>query len=70
MAATPADRNTPPTEKLTVPEVCEELKIERSTFYHWRQTNQAPRCIRLPNGKIRVERADLDEWVASMKDAA
>lgn len=63
------DRNND-SDKLTIPEVCEELKIERSTFYYWRQINKAPRCIRLPNGKIRVERADLTAWVAALKDAA
>ncbi|MEV4704532.1 helix-turn-helix domain-containing protein [Actinoplanes sp. NPDC049316] len=70
MAATPADRNPAPTDKLTVPQVCEELNIERSTFYHWRQTHQAPRCIKLPNGQIRVLRSDLDAWIDGMKEAA
>lgn len=63
------DRNND-SDKLTVPEVCEELKIQLSTFYYWRQTNKAPRCIRLPNGKIRVERADLTAWVEELKEAA
>jgi predicted DNA-binding transcriptional regulator AlpA len=69
MTPVPADRNTG-SDKLTIPEVCAELQIERSTFYYWRQTRQAPRCIRLPNGKIRVQRADLDAWIENMKDAA
>ena len=33
---------------LTLPEVCEELHVSRSTFYDWRQKGRAPRCIKLP----------------------
>ena len=69
MAPAPPDRNTG-NDKLTIPEVCEELRVERSTFYYWRQTHKAPRCIKLPNGQVRVERADLDAWLESRKDEA
>lgn len=57
-------------ESLTIPEVVAELKVSRSTFYYWRQTGKAPRCIKLPNGEIRVRRRDLDLWLESMEDAA
>ena len=50
-------------EKLTVRELCAELKISRSTFYDWRQKGRGPRCIRLPNGDLRIRRHDLDEWL-------
>lgn len=50
-------------EKLTVRELCAELKISRSTFYDWRQKGRGPRCIRLPNGDLRIRRCDLDEWL-------
>lgn len=50
-------------EKLTVHELCTELKISRSTFYDWRQKGRSPRCIRLPNGDLRIRRRDLDEWL-------
>ncbi|MDD7931382.1 helix-turn-helix transcriptional regulator [Actinomycetospora straminea] len=50
-------------EKLTVEQVCDELQVARSTFYQWRQLGKAPKCIRLPNGAIRVRRADLDAWL-------
>jgi excisionase family DNA binding protein len=50
-------------EKLTVRELCAELKISRSTFYDWRQKGRGPRCIRLPNGDLRICRRDLDEWL-------
>jgi predicted DNA-binding transcriptional regulator AlpA len=50
-------------EKLTLAEVCAELRIERSTFYDWRAKGRAPRCLKLPNGEIRVTRRDLDAWL-------
>lgn len=57
-------------EQLTVDQFCEELQVARSTFYQWRQVGKAPRCLRLPNGAIRVRRDDLDAWLASLSDAA
>ncbi|ROO90598.1 AlpA family transcriptional regulator [Actinocorallia herbida] len=48
---------------LSVPIVCAELGITRSTFYDWRAKGNAPRCVKLPNGCIRVRRADLDLWL-------
>jgi predicted DNA-binding transcriptional regulator AlpA len=50
-------------EHLTVTEICAELKIARSTFYDWRAKGRAPRCLRLPNGDLRVSRGDLDAWL-------
>lgn len=55
---------------LTITDVCDELGIARSTFYDWRASKKAPRCIKLPNGSIRVRRADFDEWLKSHEDAA
>lgn len=57
-------------EQLTVDQLCDELQIARSTFYQWRQVGKAPRCVRLPNGAIRVRRDDLDAWLAALADAA
>lgn len=57
-------------EQLTVDQLCEELQVARSTFYQWRQVGKAPRCIRLPNGAIRVRRDDLDAWLAALVDVA
>ncbi len=56
--------------RLTIPEVLAEVKVSRSTFYQWRATGQAPRCTKLPNGEIRVLRADLDDWWDNLGDAA
>ncbi|MFF5330310.1 helix-turn-helix transcriptional regulator [Streptomyces rubradiris] len=49
-------------------EVCAELQIARSTFYEWRQKGRAPRCIRLPNGALRVRRGDLENWLTDCED--
>ena len=51
-----------PDEKLTLAEVCAELRIERSTFYDWRAKGRAPACSKLPNGELRIVRRDLDSW--------
>jgi predicted DNA-binding transcriptional regulator AlpA len=55
---------------LTIPDVCAELGIARSTFYDWRAARKAPRCIKLPNGSIRVRRADLENWLESREEIA
>jgi excisionase family DNA binding protein len=63
-----ADRQvSPPPENtlLTVDQLCAELHISRSTFYDWRAKGRAPRCMKLPNGEIRIIRRDLDEWFES-----
>ncbi|WP_123981236.1 AlpA family transcriptional regulator [Streptomyces sp. Ag109_O5-1] len=54
---------------LTIKELCEELQISRSTFYDWRAKQRAPRCIKLPNGDLRIRRTDLDNWLDDREDA-
>jgi predicted DNA-binding transcriptional regulator AlpA len=44
--------------------------VARSTFYQWRQLGRAPRCIKLPNGELRIRRADLDAWIEQHTDGA
>ena len=70
MAQLPRPAPRGPNEKLTIAEVCGELKISRSTFYDWRAKRRAPRCITLPNGSLRIRRADLDRWLSAHEDAA
>ncbi|MER7574350.1 helix-turn-helix domain-containing protein [Streptomyces sp. NPDC126514] len=49
-------------EKLKLSEVLTELKMSRAAFYRMRARGQAPRIHKLPNGELRVSRADLDAW--------
>ena len=64
----------PPARKsrgmLTAAEVCEDLQIAQSTFYEWRTKGTGPRCIKLPNGQLRVRRTDLEAWLNAREDAA
>ena len=55
---------------LTVDEICAELDIARSIFYEWRAKKRAPRCIKLPNGDIRIRRTEYERWLDSHEEAA
>ncbi|MEV4248729.1 helix-turn-helix domain-containing protein [Streptosporangium canum] len=55
---------------LTVAEFCAELEISRSTFYDWRAKHRAPKCITLPNGSLRIRRAEFERWLSSREDIA
>jgi predicted site-specific integrase-resolvase len=48
---------------LTIKTFCDELGIAPSTFHDWRAKGRAPRCIKLPNGQIRIRRTDLEHWL-------
>lgn len=61
---------TRPTARLTVTDLCTELGISRSTFYDWRAKGRAPRCIKLPNGEIRIRRTDFENWLDSLEEVA
>ena len=55
---------------LTIAELCDELGVARSTFYDWRAKGAAPRCMKLPNGEIRIRRTDLDQWLTTLEGVA
>ncbi|MGB8384440.1 MAG: helix-turn-helix domain-containing protein [Dermatophilaceae bacterium] len=55
---------------LTVAQVCAELGVARSTFYDWRAAKKAPPCLKLPNGDLRIRRADFDRWLQSLQQPA
>lgn len=57
-------------DTLTVTQVCTDLGISRRTFYEWRAKKKAPRCINLPNGSLRIRRAEYHRWLESREDAA
>ncbi|MGH3868256.1 MAG: helix-turn-helix transcriptional regulator [Pseudonocardiaceae bacterium] len=56
--------------RLTIAEVCADLDISRSTFYDWRAKGRAPRCIKLPNGDIRINRTEYERWLTTLEEAA
>lgn len=55
-------------DKLTLAELCDELQVARSTFYDWRAKGHAPRCIKLPNGDLRIRRSDLERWLKEREE--
>lgn len=66
--ATPTSRGS--RTRLTIAEVCTDLGVSRSTFYEWRAKGRAPRCIKLPNGDIRINRTEYERWLTTLEDAA
>lgn len=73
-AAQPSVRRTSkggsPNTRLTIADICADLAISRSTFYEWRAKGRSPRCIKLPNGDIRINRAEYERWLATLEEAA
>jgi predicted DNA-binding transcriptional regulator AlpA len=53
---------------LTIADLCQELGVARSTFYDWRAKRRAPRCIKLPNGDLRIRRIEFERWLAEHED--
>jgi excisionase family DNA binding protein len=56
--------------RLTIAEICDDLGVFRSTFYEWRTKGRAPHCIKLPNGDIRINRAEYERWLTTLEEAA
>jgi predicted DNA-binding transcriptional regulator AlpA len=62
-------------ELLTLTTVLVELgepgkPLPKSTFYEWRAKRRAPRCIKLPNGSLRVWRSDLTRWLEARAEVS
>ncbi|MDQ3763152.1 MAG: helix-turn-helix domain-containing protein [Actinomycetota bacterium] len=55
---------------MTIADICADLAISRSTFYEWRAKGRGPRCIKLPNGDIRINRAEYERWLTTLEEAA
>ena len=55
---------------MTVAEVRAELGGAHSTFYDWWAAHEAPPCLQLPNGDLRIKRADFDRWLESLQQPA
>ncbi|MGL5824033.1 MAG: helix-turn-helix transcriptional regulator [Nocardioides sp.] len=56
-------------DKLTVTELCNDLGISRRTFHEWRAKGRAPRCLKLPNGELRISRREYDGWLQACEAA-
>ncbi|MFI8079847.1 helix-turn-helix transcriptional regulator [Kitasatospora sp. NPDC086009] len=59
----------PKHEHLKLPAVLTEIDISRSAFYRMVARGKGPKLLKLPNGQIRVRRADLDAWWASLEQS-
>lgn len=53
----------PSRQHLSISDVCDDLGISRRTFHEWRAKGRAPRCLKLPNGDIRIRRTDYQDWL-------
>lgn len=62
---TPSPPSTPPL--LTVPQVCEQLRVAPSTLYKWWRTGKGPRKVPLPNGQFRVRQEWLDDYLLALE---
>jgi predicted DNA-binding transcriptional regulator AlpA len=49
--------------------VCADRGISRRTFYEWWPKGRAPRCVTLPNGSVRVRRAEYQRWLAAREES-
>ncbi|MEV5435346.1 helix-turn-helix domain-containing protein [Streptomyces sp. NPDC052682] len=57
-------------QMLKLPEVLKEIGMSRAAFYRMRARGQAPKLRKLPNGQVRISRADLDAWWESCTERA
>ena len=57
-------------DKLTVADICADLRISRRTFYEGRMKGPGPECFPLPNGELRVTASEYQRWLDSRKKAA
>ncbi len=66
-------RRAPKTKRepryISVTAICEELEISRSTFYDWRAKHKAPEAFPLPNGDLRITRANYEAWLKALEGA-
>lgn len=52
-------------ELLTLDQALEEIGVARATFYRWRKARKGPRCVKLPNGAIRVRRSEIERFLTA-----
>ena len=72
----PTTPNRAERDKLTVKEILVDLAdddgrpLPRSTWDEWRAKGTGPKCIKLPNGQLRVRRGEYERWLTAREDAA
>jgi transcriptional regulator with XRE-family HTH domain len=49
-------------------DVLAELGISRSTLHKWRIEGRGPSFRKLPNGELRIRRADLHAWFLTLEE--
>jgi excisionase family DNA binding protein len=57
-----------PDDLLTIDEVIATLRVSRAAFYRWRRRGTGPATVRLPGGAVRIQRADLQQWLRGLHD--
>jgi excisionase family DNA binding protein len=55
---------------MTLEEVCEEIGVSRSTLDKWRVKGKGPTWRKLPSGRLRIRRQDLDAWLDALPEVA
>jgi predicted DNA-binding transcriptional regulator AlpA len=68
------DTNRTPRGMLTVAEILAELggpehPLSRRTWQEWRAKGTGPKCVKLPNGELRVRRAEYERWLTEREAA-
>ncbi|WP_081687770.1 helix-turn-helix transcriptional regulator [Glycomyces tenuis] len=48
---------------MTLQDIFNELDISKSTWNDWKNKGRAPKHFKLPNGQVRVRRADFEKWL-------
>jgi predicted DNA-binding transcriptional regulator AlpA len=66
--------NRTPRGMLTVAEILAELggpdgPLSRRTWQEWRAKGTGPKCVKLPNGELRVRRAEYERWLSEREAA-
>jgi predicted DNA-binding transcriptional regulator AlpA len=64
-------RNLPASRgMLTVEQILTDLgDVSRRTFYEWRAKGTGPKCVKLPNGELRVRVTEYERWLAEREAA-
>jgi hypothetical protein len=64
----------PPRGMLTVDEILADLggpsgPLPRRTWQEWRTKGTGPKCIKLPNGELRIRIAEYERWLSAREAA-